>query len=65
MFAQITQIVASGSTALVTQEMVENIFQAGVEHGVFKAQNFGYHDRRNSVFAFLGTLCALEGKVLQ
>lgn len=41
---------------VLTDEEFENIFKVGVYHGLFDKENYGFHDRKNSVYLFLGTL---------
>lgn len=40
----------------LTDEEIEEIFKAGVNHGIFEEKNYGLHDRKNSVYGFIGTL---------
>lgn len=40
----------------LTDEEIEEIFQSGVNHGLFSHENYGFHDRKNSVYGLIGTL---------
>ena len=43
-----------------TDEMIEEIFTAGVYHGLFEKNNHGFYDRKNSVYNLIGTLFELN-----
>lgn len=43
-----------------TNAVVEKIFQAGVNHGLFEAQEAGFFAKKHSVYLFIETLLALN-----
>ena len=43
----------------LTDEEIEEIFKEGVYHGLFEEKNYGIHDRKNSVYGFIGTMRSL------
>lgn len=61
MFEQLLQIIKTGNMSLVTDEIIEDTFKAGVYHGLFSEENYGFHDRKNSVYCLIGTLCTING----
>lgn len=47
----------------LTEEQIEKIYAAGVNHGIFSDSNYGLHDKRNSVCCLIGTLRDLTPKM--
>lgn len=44
----------------LSDDMIEDIFKAGVYHGLFKKEHNGLNDKKNSVYGLIGTLCELK-----
>lgn len=66
-FEQMNEIIDTSQSQVsacfkLSDTMIEEIFQAGVYHGLFKKQNSGINDRKNSVYGLIGTLCELKSK---
>lgn len=40
----------------LSDEMIEKMYQLGVYHGLFSDENYGFHDRKNSVYCLIGIL---------
>lgn len=70
LFEKIVEIVKNSSTDVeacshIDDAMIEEIYQAGIYHGLFHKQNFGFHDRRNSVYCFIGTMIKLKEEKIE
>lgn len=47
----------------LTEVQIEEIYAAGVNHGIFSNSNYGIRDKRNSVCCLIGTLRDLVPKM--